>query len=188
LTAQRAKPIAKDAKKTNPHSLVRRLFALKICPAGSILPPTEVFMHIFRPLFLSSLLALCVAPLAAQSSSDKPASSSPLLPAWPPNAQASADLFQFLEPFDIRGVTLRPTVPAADSKDNSQDMIPQDLTRQRVFTLEENQPVCYTLRTYRVARETPDSYSTRPAGYSTCQRASRFKFKTAVDTREIAPH
>jgi len=134
-------------------------------------------MQVFRPLFLSSLIAVCVAPLAAQSLTKEAA--------LPPNAQATADLLQFLQPLDIRGIELRPTVPAADSKDNSQ--VPQDLTRQRILTLEENQPVCYTLRTYRVTRESPNSDSTRPAGYSTCPRASRFQFKTAVDTREIAP-
>ena len=134
-------------------------------------------MHIFRPLFLSLLLAVCVAPLAAQSLTRESA--------LPPNAQATADIVQFLQPFDIRRVELRPTVPAADSKDNSQ--VSQNLARQRILTLEENQPVCYTLRTYRVARESPDSDSTRPAGYSTCPRASRFQFKTAVDTREIEP-
>ena len=32
-----------------------------------------------------------------------------------------------------------------------------------------------------------DSDSTKPAGYSTCQRASRFQFRTAVDSREVAP-
>lgn len=134
---------------------------------------------VFRPLFLSLLLALCVAPLAAQSLTKEPA--------LPPNAQASADIFQFLDPIDLRGIALRPWVAAADNKDDSQAVLPQDLVRRRIMTLEENQPVCYALRTYRVARESPDSDSTRPAGYSTCQPTTRFKFKTAVDSREIAP-
>jgi hypothetical protein len=150
-------------------------------------------MRLFRPLFLSLLIASgvsqLVAPLAAQSSTDKPAASSPLLPALPPNPQTSADFLEFVEfvqPLDGGAVPLLPTVPSA-GKDDSQDMFSKNFLRRRIMTLEENQPVCYMLRTYRVARESPDSDSTRPAGYSTCQRASRFQFKTAVDTREIAP-
>lgn len=143
-------------------------------------------MRLFRPLLLSLLIAPGVsqlaAPLAAQSSSDKPAVYSPLLPALPPNPQTSADLFQLAQPFDFRGTTLGTTTPAADNADNKDDLV-----RRPIMTLEENQPVCYMLRIYRVARESPDSDSTRPAGYSTCQRASRFQFKTAVDSREIAP-
>lgn len=56
---------------------------------------------------------------------------------------------------------------------------------QHILTLQQDEKTCYTLRTYRVARESPDSDSTRPAGYSTCQRATRFQLKTAVDSQEI---
>ncbi len=64
-----------------------------------------------------------------------------------------------------------------------------DSARQRplTLTLDANDFTCYTIRSYRVARISPESDTTRPAGYSTCQRASRFQFKTAVDSREIAP-
>ena len=139
-------------------------------------------MQVFRPLVLSLLAAFSVSPLVTAQSLTKES-------ALRSDAQASADLFPFLQPFDIRGTTLRPATPAADSKDDSQDMLPKDLGRQRILTLEEdgNEPICYTLRTYRVARESSDSDSTKPAGYSTCQRASRFQLKTAVDSREIAP-
>jgi hypothetical protein len=136
-------------------------------------------MRIFRPLLLSSVIAVCVAPLAAQSLTKESA--------LPPNAQASADVFQFVQPFDILGITLRPTVPGAESKDDSQAVLPKDLLRRRIMTREEDQLVCYALRTYRVVREAPDSDSTRPAGYSTCQRAGRFQLKTAVESRETAP-
>jgi len=62
-----------------------------------------------------------------------------------------------------------------------------DSRSPHIIPLEQNQATCYTLRTYRVARENPDSDSTRPAGYSTCQRATRFQLWTAVDSREVAP-
>jgi hypothetical protein len=139
-------------------------------------------MQVFRPLVLSLLAAFSVSPLVTAQSLTKES-------ALRPDAQASAELFSFLQPFDIRAITPRSATPAADSKDDSPDMPPKNLGRQRILTLEEdgNEPICYTLRTYRVARESPDSDSTKPAGYSTCQRASRFQLKTAVDLREIAP-
>ena len=41
--------------------------------------------------------------------------------------------------------------------------------------------VCYTMRSYLMAREARDSDVTWPAGYSTCQKASRFGVKDAVE-------
>jgi hypothetical protein len=40
---------------------------------------------------------------------------------------------------------------------------------------------CYTMRSYVVARDSKDSESTHPAGYSTCQPASRYRVKTTVE-------
>jgi hypothetical protein len=64
---------------------------------------------------------------------------------------------------------------------------PLDSRMPHILTLQQDEKTCYTIRTYRVARESPDSDSTRPAGYSTCQRATRFQLKEAVDSRDIAP-
>ena len=47
--------------------------------------------------------------------------------------------------------------------------------------------VCYCIRGYRVSRDNPDSDSTRPAGYSTCQPATRFHVKDAGDLPEVVP-
>src|ERR1700730_4718700 len=38
---------------------------------------------------------------------------------------------------------------------------------------------CYTIRSYVVARDSKDSDSPLPAGYSTCPRASRYHLKSA---------
>jgi len=38
---------------------------------------------------------------------------------------------------------------------------------------------CFSIRSYVVARDSKDSDSTHPAGYSTCRRASRYHLKTA---------
>jgi hypothetical protein len=46
--------------------------------------------------------------------------------------------------------------------------------------------VCYTMRSYLMAREARDSDVTSPAGYSTCQKASRFAVKDAVEPLEPA--
>jgi hypothetical protein len=124
-------------------------------------------MHVPRLLVLSLLISLCVATAAAQSA---PQSSSQPLPA-PQTAQVSPDLDQFQRQpgTDFRVVpTLGPHMP-------------------HIVTLEQDDATCYAIRAYRVARENPDSDVVRPAGYSTCLRASRFQFKTAVDTREIVP-
>jgi hypothetical protein len=38
--------------------------------------------------------------------------------------------------------------------------------------------VCYTMRSYVVARDRKDSDSVHPFGYSTCQRASKYRLRT----------
>jgi len=43
----------------------------------------------------------------------------------------------------------------------------------------EADATCYAIRSYVVARDSKDSDSTHPAGYSTCRRASRYHLKTA---------
>jgi hypothetical protein len=48
--------------------------------------------------------------------------------------------------------------------------------------------VCYTMRSYLMAREARNSDVTWPAGYSTCQKASRFAVKDAVEPLEPASH
>lgn len=43
----------------------------------------------------------------------------------------------------------------------------------------EADAMCYTIRSYVVARDSKHSDSTHPVGYSTCQPASRYRLKTA---------
>lgn len=49
----------------------------------------------------------------------------------------------------------------------------------KVETLDAD-ATCYTLRTYVVARDSKDSDSTHPAGYSTCQPSAQYQLKTTV--------
>ncbi len=77
--------------------------------------------------------------------------------------------------------------PAAESKNDSPVTRPLDSNTPHILTLEHNEATCYTLRTYRVTRDDPKSDTTKPAGYSTCQRAARFQLRTTVESVEIAP-
>jgi hypothetical protein len=42
----------------------------------------------------------------------------------------------------------------------------------------DDDATCYTMRSYVVARDSKDSDSTHLTGYSTCQRASKYRLKT----------
>ena len=42
----------------------------------------------------------------------------------------------------------------------------------------DDDAICYTMRSYVVARDSKDSDSTHLTGYSTCQRASKYRLKT----------
>ena len=55
---------------------------------------------------------------------------------------------------------------------------PQD--NNFVISLDELEPSCMYMRTYRVHREARDSDVTRPAGYTTCVPVGRFAVKSAV--------
>lgn len=41
-----------------------------------------------------------------------------------------------------------------------------------------DETLCYTMRSYVVARDSKDSDSVHPTGYSTCQPASRYRLRT----------
>ncbi len=42
----------------------------------------------------------------------------------------------------------------------------------------DDEATCYTMRSYVVARDSKESESTHLTGYSTCQRASKYRLKT----------
>jgi len=159
-------------------------------------------MYVPRLLLLSLLISLCVATAAAQSSPINNSDSSQPASALPWNAHASTGPFPFQLPFLADGQRLSDNEGAIQRGNDSLvirplDIRPQHLLTlvirpldpraQQLLTLQQDEKTCYTIRSYRVARESPDSDSTRPAGYSTCQRATRFQLKEAVDSREIVP-
>lgn len=113
------------------------------------------------PVLLLSIL-LCVATVAAQSSSDKSTDSSSPAP-----AQSSSP------------------ARTIESRKDSLVLRPLGSHTQHILTFGQDETTCLTLRTYRVARIDPESDTTRVAGYSTCQPSVRFQLKTAVDSHEI---
>jgi hypothetical protein len=119
-------------------------------------------MYVRGQLVLSLLILLCVATVAAQSPSDKRTDSSSVAPTQTDQA-------------------------SIDSKNDSLVVRPLDSHTQHILTLGQNEATCYTLRTYRVTRDDPKSDTTRPAGYATCQRSTRFQLRTTVESVEIAP-
>jgi hypothetical protein len=136
-------------------------------------------MQIPRLLLLTLLIAVCVAPVAAQLS---------LKPEKTP-AASQPQLDGLIAPPDFRAHVL-PLAPSVRARIRDiQPELPLDQTLDSTFdsTLAQNDTDCLSMRTYRVTRDYPDSDSTRLAGYSECQRAARFQMKTAVESREIAP-
>ncbi len=54
----------------------------------------------------------------------------------------------------------------------------RQLLESQLDRLHEESLTCYAIRSYVVARDSMDSDSTHPAGYSTCQPATRYSLKT----------
>ena len=141
----------------------------------------EGFVNIPRLLVLPLLFSVCVAPVAAQSSLDRnPVSSQPLT-ALPQNAQSGIRADQIIPPLEFR----RPVLPLGFQPSFHLDGIGLSQTNLRYVQLpagEQSDGTCYSIRSYRVTRDDPESDSTRLAGYSTCQPAARFQLKDAGDS------
>ncbi len=111
-------------------------------------------MSVFRLLPFSLLIAVAVSPVAAQSAPEKA-----------PLASLSADSV----PLSTRTGEHSPRL--------NQFGVP------RVWLVnpdgqEQGDTLCYTMRSFKVARDNPQSDSTHAAGYSTCQPAARFHVHT----------
>jgi hypothetical protein len=50
-----------------------------------------------------------------------------------------------------------------------------------IYIAEDRDNVCYTMRSYIVAREDRDSDSTKLVGYSTCQPSSKYELRITVE-------
>lgn len=120
-------------------------------------------MYTLRLLVLPLLIAICGAPLAAQSAPEKKPAQ--VLPPRPQDAPAV---------FVVGSPRLSP-----DGR-NLSDIIRPEMLEPIL------PPNCYRIRTYRVTREDPESDVTRPAGYSSCQPGALFGLKIVGDSRAQA--
>ena len=142
-------------------------------------------MTIPRLLILGWLISLCAAAAAAQALPQSDPNSSHPTSVLSQNAEADLAFFPLLVLEDLQV----PSNPTSDSiqSDHDSGKTPAPVHTQHILTLDQNEKTCLTLRTYRVARVSPDSDTTRFAGYSTCQAAARFQLKTALDSKVIEP-
>jgi hypothetical protein len=140
-------------------------------------------MTIPRLLTLGSLLSLCVAAAAAQASPPSAPDSSQPPPVLSQNAEAGIAFVPLFEDWQRSSNS----TPGSIQSEHDSGKMPAPVHTQHILTMEQNEATCYALRTYRVARVSPESDTIRAAGYSTCQRATRFQLRTAVDSKSIDP-
>ena len=106
------------------------------------------------------------------------------------SAQSLPDQSSVLPPFEIRGLVASPEfraghVPAASQ--NGENLVggvpwrwldePSDEELLSSRTRDLFPELCYSIRTYHVTRDDPQSDITRPAAYSECETAARFQMK-----------
>lgn len=71
----------------------------------------------------------------------------------------------------------------ADSRESSLQWLQLDPMAVRADAQPGDDTLCYKIRSYVVARDSKDSDSVHPVGYSTCQPASRYRLKkTQIQT------
>ena len=95
-----------------------------------------------------------------------------------PNAPALSDIGtpprDFAQQFALNpGKIDRGDSSRFDKKQLADQLVSKDSSQPDV--------TCYSIRSYIVARDSKDSDSTHPAGYSTCQRADRYRLKSAEE-------
>ncbi len=161
-------------------------------------------MPISRLLPVSLLIAMCAAQVTAQSSTEKtPAtfqsvefaqqnsSASPDLPLLFPNLQTEQGP---AEPLDrIHVGEYNPQLSQISVRDEpkpdlliSPPLLPHFLPRNPDLQSLDDHNLCYTVRSYKVARDNPHSDSTHTVGSSTCQPAARFRTHT-IELRNSPP-
>jgi hypothetical protein len=134
-------------------------------------------MRIPRLVILVSVLLMWVAPIAAQASSAKPASSQVQMGAFIVGTEPDRQISSSSE-------SSSPEVEREWDRDAAGQSF-STLTFRSKFG--EEDATCFYIRSYRVTRDDPQADATRLAGYSTCTPSSRFQTKRAVQLLEIAP-
>ncbi len=137
-------------------------------------------MSIFRLLPFSLVIAVGVASLAAQS-----------LPEKTPVAVQSTASGQMNDSASLDLLSLFPNLNAEQNQPEPLDRIRIGEYKPRLKQFgvphvwlvdpagqEQGDTLCYTMRSFKVARDDAHSDSTHAAGYSTCQPAARFHVHT----------
>jgi hypothetical protein len=140
-----------------------------------------------RLVLVSLLAAVLVAPVAAQTSamntdSTNPDSKTAFQVPFAINHDPSDNSSQNIRVDQFR---LSPNT-SAGSQTETAFGLPYRLRAQHLQD-QQSDTVCYSIRSYVVARDDPQSDTTRPAGYSTCQLSTRYRVKAAVDSTEARP-
>jgi hypothetical protein len=83
----------------------------------------------------------------------------------------------------VSGIVLPEDVGLAVSDPAAWERRHRESARDRDRNRNRNEDAtCYTMQSYRVKRQSQDSDAVEPAGYSTCQRASKYGVKTAGES------
>jgi len=146
-------------------------------------------MSVFRLLPFSLLIAVGAATLAAQSSPEKT-----------PVAVQSTDSRQMNDSASPDLLFLFPNLKTEQNQPEPLDRIRIGEYKPRLKQFgvphvwlvdpdgqEQGDTLCYTMRSFKVARDDPQSDSTHAAGYSTCQPAARFHVHTIEGVLPAAP-
>jgi hypothetical protein len=131
-------------------------------------------MSIPRLAVLSLLISGCMAPLAAQTSPDHV------------HATVSTNSFgrNYADQVQMPvSPLLRPESDNAETIQTAMGPVHRSLGGNSQDA--DSTSICYSMRSYRVVRDDPQSDSTKPAGYSTCQAAKRFQMKSIEDSPEL---
>lgn len=165
------KPVHSKQAPASRNCLRSRYYYDAVCNIGGYNVAEWGSMFVLRILLLSSLMAVCVS---AQSPPDK-CSVSPR--------------------FELRGLVrapqFRPDQIPSPSQDGGDQMgadpsqwFVQPSPLQPASPLPAEEQTCYSIRTYRVTRDDPQSDTTTPAGYSECETTTRFHIRAAVDAAD----
>jgi hypothetical protein len=160
-------------------------------------------MLISRLLPVSLLIAVCAAQVAAQNFTGKTpdtiqfadsaqlnSSASPDLPLLSPNLQTEQGSENPLDRIHVGEYS--PQLSRFGVRDESKPdlLIPGFPVPHFLSSNPDRQPsddnLCYSMRSYKVARDDSHSDSTHAAGYSTCQPAARFHTRS-IELRNSPP-
>jgi|ERR1022692_2421097 hypothetical protein len=154
-------------------------------------------MSIPRLLAPTLLIVVCTSWGAAQSSKEtKPEAASVQVQAASPNGwlPGISSTKRYLSgsfdwSFSEDGLEFLKTPSGALHTGQSHlQFSPTQSFRGQAFAVTPDGPTCYSIRTYRVVRDDPQSDSTSAAGYSTCQPVTRFRIENAVIRLDTASH